>query len=603
VVLALSALLLAAHLRQGWIPHDEGTLGLSAERVLQGDLPHRDFDEVYTGGLSYLNALAFRLFGVNLLAPRLVLFAWFLAWVPVLYYLATRLASPLAGAGLTLLAVVWSVPNYAAAVPSWYNLFLATFGTAALFRHLETGHRRWLVVAGLAGGLSCLIKIAGLYFVAGGLLFLVFEAQAASAGSAPAGRTPRAYRALLIAGLAVLLALLVRLVQGRVGPAESVHFVLPGAVLAAVVLAAEWRGPPGADRERFRALFGHVLPFLGGVALPIVLFVAPFAAVHAAGDLANGVFVLPAKRLTFAAMRPLPVSTALWSLPLLAALYGVPSLRGRHGRREAVELGLVLAGILIAAPFLPGVYRLVWYGLRTLIPILVVVGAGVLLRGPAEAIYGPRRRQLMLLLSITGFASLVEFPFTAPVYFCYVAPLVILATAALVTSRPAPVPGPAPVGVAALIGFYLLFGLLWVNTGYVWKMGIYYVKDDQTELPRLDRARILMNGSDRDTYERLVAALREHTHGSYVFATPDCPEVYFLSGLQNPTRTLYDFFDDPSQRTTRVVSALETHEVTAVALNREARFSRGIPIELEAALDSLYPATDTVGRFLVRWRP
>jgi hypothetical protein len=112
-----------------------------------------------------------------------------------------------------------------------------------------------------------------------------------------------------------------------------------------------------------------------------------------------------------------------------------------------------------------------------------------------------------------------------------------------------------------------------------------------------------MNGSDRDTYERLVAALREHTHGSYVFATPDCPEVYFLSGLQNPTRTLYDFFDDPSQRTTRVVSALETHEVTAVALNREARFSRGIPIELEAALDSLYPATDTVGRFLVRWRP
>jgi hypothetical protein len=53
VVLALSALLLAAHLRQGWIPHDEGTLGLSAERVLRGDLPHRDFDEVYTGGLSY----------------------------------------------------------------------------------------------------------------------------------------------------------------------------------------------------------------------------------------------------------------------------------------------------------------------------------------------------------------------------------------------------------------------------------------------------------------------------------------------------------------------------------------------------------------------
>ena len=32
----------------------------------------------------------------------------------------------------TVLAVFWSVPNYPAAMPSWYNLYLATGGTLAL---------------------------------------------------------------------------------------------------------------------------------------------------------------------------------------------------------------------------------------------------------------------------------------------------------------------------------------------------------------------------------------------------------------------------------------------------------------------------------------
>jgi hypothetical protein len=50
-------------------------------------------------------------------------------------------------AGITLLAVTWSLANHPAPVPSWHNLFLATFGIAAL-RFLEDGRRRWLVLAG-----------------------------------------------------------------------------------------------------------------------------------------------------------------------------------------------------------------------------------------------------------------------------------------------------------------------------------------------------------------------------------------------------------------------------------------------------------------------
>src|SRR5262245_53117178 len=83
IVLA-TALYGAGHLRRGWVPHDEGMLGQAAERVLGGELPHRDFDDLYTGGLSYLNAAAFRLFGVSLVSPRIVLLLVYLAILPVM---------------------------------------------------------------------------------------------------------------------------------------------------------------------------------------------------------------------------------------------------------------------------------------------------------------------------------------------------------------------------------------------------------------------------------------------------------------------------------------------------------------------------------------
>ena len=66
LVWIFAAVYLGLNLNCGWVPHDEGILGQSAVRILHGELPHRDFEEPYTGGLGYLDAAAFRLFGVNL---------------------------------------------------------------------------------------------------------------------------------------------------------------------------------------------------------------------------------------------------------------------------------------------------------------------------------------------------------------------------------------------------------------------------------------------------------------------------------------------------------------------------------------------------------
>ncbi len=151
IVWAISAALLISHIDRGWVPHDEGLIGHTAERVLAGELPHRDFDDVYTGGLAYINAGAMRVFGHehSVAADRARRGLPDVRACLVLRGDAIRVAGRCGGHDAAR-RVVWSVPNYTAALPSWYNLIFAVFGTAALLRFVDVRRRRWLFVAGFA---------------------------------------------------------------------------------------------------------------------------------------------------------------------------------------------------------------------------------------------------------------------------------------------------------------------------------------------------------------------------------------------------------------------------------------------------------------------
>ena len=83
----------------------------------------------------------------------------------------------------------------------------------------------------------------------------------------------------------------------------------------------------------------------------------------------------------------------------------------------------------------------------------------------------------------------------------------------------------------------------------------------------------------------------------------DCPEVYFLAGRRNPTRTLFDFVDEPRGRTARIVSTIHAHNVQLVVLNREPHFSGAVPPDLRAALEEEFPNRADAGKFEVRWKP
>lgn len=602
LVWVASALLTLRYARRGWVPHDEGTIAHSAERVLRGELPHLDFVDVYSGGLSFLHAFAFRLLGVDLLTPRIVLFGFFLLWVPAVYWIARRFVAPWGAAAVTLLAVAWGPANYFAALPSWYNLFFATWATAALLRFLDTGARRWIVAAGVCAGFSLLAKLTGLFLLAAGLLFLVYEEQNQRPLDVPAGARQRAtaYRVFVVAGLAIFVVALFRLVRAQSAPATFFHFLAPAAALAVLVLWYELRGSAqDGSADRIRRLLGLVGPFLGGAALPLVVFLVPFVLAGAVDDLVRGVFVLPALRATEAST-PLP---RLWRTLRAAAPFALLLVAGHRWRLRASVVLVVGAGLLtalIVARRDPLLYYRLFLSARGAVPLLVLAGSVALaLRARRAGSPTLHERRVMLVLCTTALASLVQFPFAAPIYFCYVAPMAALAAVAVWSLGPARSPTLFPV----TLSFYLALAVVGVNPTFIYAMGGAIQPNRYTEVLQLQRGGgIHVLPAQAADYGRLVETIRARSRGEFIYAGPDAPELYFLSGMRNPTPNLYEFFDDPVTRDARLVGAIDSLGVTVVVLNERPEFSAPVSAALRATLEGRFPLSEKIGPFTLRWR-
>ena len=482
IVLTLIWLLSAAYgwhyLDRGWWPNNAGAFSMSALRVHDGELPHRDFDEIYTGGTSYLHALAFRALGTTIAAPRRILFLVFLTWVPSFYFLAARFASPWMAGLFTLLAVTWSLPIYAEPIASWYNLFLATHGLAAIARYFD-GHRRgWLFVAGVCGGLSVLAKIVGICFIAAALLSLVFHAGR----QRMAGGRPSPFGLLAAAGLAACTTIAAVIIARGVGRWGVLHLALPIGAVAAVAIARELGSRRTRCLEGGSTVGALTWPFVLGVVVVVCPYVLPFALSGSLGDLGRGLFVDPQVRMSVTASAPPPVSWA--ALPVLLAL----AWPWRWPRVNGLALGALLAVaavLLLAEGRGAASYPAVIGTIRILLPCAVIAGSFGFLRRPSVTNPDPRASMRFAVLTVAAMCALVQFPVAQTIYIFFAAPLGLLAVLASADMR-APASRILVGGAAATL---LAFSVLWIDRSL--HLGVErppFVRDGQQYPLEIDRA-------------------------------------------------------------------------------------------------------------------
>jgi hypothetical protein len=593
-MLALCAAWLIPMAYRGWIPHDQGILAQSAQRVLQGELPHRDFDELYTGAESYLNALAFWMWGEQLSSIRTMFLGIALAFVWVLHRVARRLLPPGVAEVTVLTSLAWGLTNYFEAMPSWYNLFFIVFGMAAMLRYFDSGHVGWLFWVGWWGGVSLLFKIVGLYYIAAIFVILAVDVhwrvRSNSQGGSP---YPRRFLIGMASAVCIIwLALVVLMTRRNADTMLVLQLIVPAIAVGVAASAVAFRNRTAAWSDVATVLRNWAW-FTLGVILPVSLFLIPYVASGALLDLYRGLFVLPFTRLTGASY----AFPAGWQLQWVIGVWvcmGVAAVLRPGWNRIVAGLGLVLVLMVFALPYWFS-RELVLVTARMMPPAIALVAGWALVARPGE-LTNSTGRQLFLTLNLAAFCSLSQFPFAAPIYFCFIATLYLLCVQQLLTL---PRLG-FPVAAWTLAGSGLLLGMVYINRHTFFDDPREVAVDPPVQLLDGPRGGLFVSGSDRDTYQRLIREIQTHCQPTEtLLATPDCPEVYFLADRSNPTRTFLEFIDVESGTALSTVRLLDEHSVKVLVLNLEPRHSPKLAAELVAELSGQFVHTVSIGHFLV----
>jgi hypothetical protein len=572
LAMALAALDLSQHLFRNWVAFDEGAMGQAAALVRGGAWPHRDFTDIYSGGLALLDAGAQWLFGDDLRSLRIPLGIAAIAWVGVLAACFRRFVSPAAAAGLALVAFLWGPPLYTAAMPSWYLLFLATGVVWALLRWHESQEVRWWGLVGLLVGLAIFIKINALFLLAASGCVLLLDDRIRS-GWLGAG--------LVLLGVAGACATV-----SRGWPMGTAAMLFLPLVALAVASLRHDRGVVEGPAADFRRTLRPGAWLALGLGVVLVPWLGVYAATGALAPLIDGMLVLPFKRTAFAALVP----PAFWLPDLVAigllgwAIFGRWT-EERAARAAVLFLAFAFFAIEAARRSPDWVVFFGWREIRILGLTALLATAVVRWRER-----GPEVRPIMIVGWVAAWFALLQYPFGAPNYLAYVAPLLLLAgTAAAARTIP------------RVLGAAIALALALWTTGVDHDQPLTILGYGHFSPPRplavLDLPRGGLRVPEHEAIWYLsIDEVLDRWDAKTIIAGPDAPEIYYFTGRPFQGREFFEFMA-PEWSTAEFVGRITRGHPDAVVLNLRPYFSR-IPMDSVVAALPMRPVADTtIGRF------
>jgi hypothetical protein len=358
--------------------NDEGYLLHMSSRVARGEVPHRDFIDIYGPGVLSITSLALWLGDERILAVRWLL-ALFKAGAVVLTFHILRRLTPrgVAALGALLATAYWGRASINLNTPygAVYTVPICLLALALLQRAGERRSPRAYLVVGCAAGLAILFKQSLGVMNAYALMLAIWasamldaEGKEVDVGQQPgrdvAPARLRMRMPVLLAWGAAAVAVFVPTL-GYIEPRSYVLHILPIHLLMAVTVVGVAREGLGSEPG---VIFGQrVLPYLAG----LVLVLAPVGALYfwwgALPSLIWDMFILPNSLRNYFVPSALPsfgVSLfAIGGLALVAAT--LLALRERRAPALAyagVGTLLLALAIFVVAPRPPGLYTLpvVW---------------------------------------------------------------------------------------------------------------------------------------------------------------------------------------------------------------------------------------------------
>jgi hypothetical protein len=583
-----ACLYLVPFVDRGWVPLDEGMMGQAAERVLNGQLPHVDYEEPYPGALSYFYAGVFRVAGIDVMHLRWTVYAAAVGGLGFLYVILRRMLPPITAALATSISLLWTYPNYVSSLPSWWVLLFALVCLWSLIRYMETDRLRFAMLAGVSAGLAFTVKQTGVYLFPPLVMSLMVCSKADANAGGPRRRVETAMRILIgLGGMAIS----ILITRSSLGSGELLYLVSPiVASCGMFILWNRWRGE--GEHVNWRAPSVAI----ACAAVPIVILLLPHIAAGRVGAFLNGVFVVPQQRLQFTSLGMRPVTQIVAAAAALMWIFwSPPALTPRDVKFVNVVRWIGGIALVLFALRSRVVYAFIWEGVYGTAALVPSIAAWLLLRN--KVIEPTIRTLLFASSSMAAWLSLSQFPFAAPIYFCYVAPLFLVA-GILTVKQASPVRRLSEAPTAAIV---LLFAVLSMNRGFVWNVGWFHEVHHLDTPLDLPRAHLYVADYEAAVFRRLIPLVQQHLGDRGLVAGPDTPDVYFLSGQFSPSGRLFDFFSGAAS-TSEEQQLAEWTRADVIVLFHKHRFSPPLPESLVAKLRQQFPQGESIPPFEVRWR-
>jgi len=474
------------HNRTWWGP-DDGQLAHVANRILSGEVLHRDIQDVRPGYVNFINAGALYIFGPSLLSLRYPLTIMVLGQSILLFFLFRPHGAILAGS-LSLGSVTLGVLHYLNPNHHWYALFF----TILLICHLLWSPRKspwYLPIAGLLITTVGLTRhLTGALVGMGTLSYLLFEETRERPEAIP-------WRQLWVARLlcgSMLILLSLYLFQST----DAMGFLLFG--LWPVSFLAWQLTTLMVSNKRTLRIFGDL-------SLGMVISALPLFSYHI---LNNSLAAMIDDNL----VRALDVLT--WDYA-----------KDRYW--------WLLVGGLIEFGDNPGVVSLLNGMYFFTLPLFSALNGCLLLLTVGRKISTPSLA-LPILATFYGLVSLLT---QRPVYLYFT---VILSIAGSLWLLLTVIPR-----WKFMMSLWLLF-LSGVSIGFhagepITRTIIDYLRATKTALinsrNQLPRVGLKIDEPSLKSYRNVVDIIEKETHnGDYIFAIPNNSEIYFMTGRRNPFR-------------------------------------------------------------------
>ncbi len=542
-----AGLILGYFYNRFWWPADEGVFAHAAARVLAGEVLHRDVQDIHPGYVTFVNALAFRLFGLELVSLRYPLVAVGMVQAGIMALLFAGRGSALAALAAVSFTAL-SFVQFLNPTPHWYALGLTVAIIGVLTWVPAQARGRLEAIGLLLASVLLFRQLTGVLVAIGVLTWLLCEVRAGTGRR----RLARGLIGLMAVGLVAYLATKTQLFA-----------IILFAPWPLAVLAWAWSSVRVGDRQ--------LLAMMGRLAVGGAFAVAPLAAYHLShgtvGYWLDDVFVT-ALALTDLDFFAQPNFSNYLVLGLANIL--------RFDSPAAVLNGM----FWVSAVLLSGVNG--WLVLRAL------------LRD------GRRGRGFHPLPFLAVFYALVSVHFQTPIYLFFSLPLTLSALLWMSADRMA-WRGWAPIGVAVLLtGVGLYF-----QAGQPLSRGIAGIVEGQRVASVVSTGRrwagLRIESSSLKAYTQTVALIqRLSAPDEAIFVLPMNPELYFLADRRNP----FNFFSTApgvrdDVRLGEVLAQIAEAPPRLVLYRRDDKYNTASSRAIMDQVARQYVAVGTVGGFEV----